>query len=56
MPQAGPQRTEAAHARGRVAGGGDSRGGLFGRLDHRDDDGVGAGVKHSTDGRRVGIG
>ncbi len=50
--QAGAQRPEAAHPGRRVPGRGDRRGGLLGRLDHRDDDGVGSGVEHPADRRR----
>ena len=52
--EARPQRAEAAHTCGRVAGGGHRGGRLFGGFDHGDDDRVGTRVEHAADRRGVG--
>ncbi len=52
--EAGTQRPEAAHPCRGVPGGGDRGGRLFGRFDHRDDNGVGARVEHPADWSGVG--
>ena len=47
--EADPGRAEAAVALGRVAAGADEALGLFGRVDHRADDAVAAGIEHLHD-------
>ncbi len=53
MPQARPQRPEAAHSLRGIPGGCHCGGGHLRRFDHRDEHRVGAGIEYATDRRGI---